>query len=229
MTMQGQSRSEQIEGIRVPDQSSDAKSGKARNPSFGPSALATPANALSAARILATPAMITVIIAKGPSIPALLIWLVLGGTDWVDGWIARRQGTTRSGAFLDPLADKFLVLGAFSALAVKNEVSWLPIALIAGRELAISMYRTKASKKGISVPASFPAKIKTLVQDVAITLALIPKLYEDHGLIVTAAVWAAVTLTVATGLHYFYVLRKADLGGVAANSANAPASEDHSE
>ena len=56
-------------------------------------------------------------------------------SDGLDGQVARRLGTTRSGAFLDPLADKFLVLGALSALAAIGAVSVWPVTLIGARGL----------------------------------------------------------------------------------------------
>ena len=62
---------------------------------------------------------------------ALVLWFVLCASDGVDGWIARRQGVTISGAFLDPLADKILVLGAMFTL-VSEHVLWIvPVAIIA--------------------------------------------------------------------------------------------------
>ncbi len=183
-----------------------------RTPSFGPSALATPANALSAARIAATPLVIALIVIRGASALTLAVWIVLASTDWVDGWVARRQGTTRSGAFLDPLADKFLVLGALATIAGIGGMPWLPIVLIAVREVIISGYRSWVGRRGVSVPASKPAKVKTLVQDIAITLALIAPIANHHRWVVTVAVWVAAALTVGTGIHYAWVLGRAARG-----------------
>ena len=72
---------------------------------FGESAVATPANAITVARVLLAVPTLVLIAQRGASWPAVVLWLVLACTDGVDGWIARRDGTTRSGAFLDPLAD----------------------------------------------------------------------------------------------------------------------------
>ena len=93
--------------------------------SFGPSALATPANAVTIGRLLISPFLLAMILQTGDSWPALVLWIVLAATDGVDGYIARRMGTTRSGAFLDPLADKVLVLGAMVALVMKGRFWWL--------------------------------------------------------------------------------------------------------
>jgi CDP-diacylglycerol---glycerol-3-phosphate 3-phosphatidyltransferase len=170
--------------------------------SFGPSALATPANAVTLARAAAAPLLLMLVLGTGDSWPAFLAWGVLAGTDGLDGYIARRQGTTRSGAFLDPLADKLLVIGAMTGLVVKGIFWWLPVALIALRELVVSFYRTGASRQGVSVPAKPWAKLKTLVQYVAVGLALFPPAADNHRWAATLALWAAVVLTVQTGVAY---------------------------
>jgi len=117
---------------------------------FGPSALATPANAVTIARVVATPVLVGMIVRDGATWPAFLFWFVLSCTDGVDGWLARRQGTTRSGAFLDPLADKVVVLSAMLALVAIGAFWWLPVMLIAGREICIIAYRTSAGRRGIT-------------------------------------------------------------------------------
>ena len=101
---------------------------------FGPSALATPANAVTMARVGFTPVLLAGILASGASWPALALWIALASTDGVDGFLARRHGTTRSGAFLDPLADKLLVLGALVGLVAEG-ASGGAVAIIAVREL----------------------------------------------------------------------------------------------
>jgi CDP-diacylglycerol---glycerol-3-phosphate 3-phosphatidyltransferase len=168
---------------------------------FGPGALATPANAVTLVRVAVTPFLLAMILGDGDSWPALAFWIVLSGTDWVDGWLARRQGTTRSGAFLDPLADKFLVLGAMFALVAEGIFWWVPVVVTAVRELAISVYRSWAGKRGISVPARWWAKVKTVVQQVAVGFALLP-LTSGNRLPANVLLWAAVALAVVTGVQY---------------------------
>ena len=176
--------------------------------SFGPSALLTPANAITIARLLLTPVWLAVVVAQGPTWTSFLLGFVLAATDGVDGYIARRQGTTRSGAFLDPLADKFLVVGGLVALVVADAFWWLPVAIITFREVAISCYRSWVAKRGISVPARYWAKVKTVVQEVAIGLALLP-LTADVPVIAKAVLWAGVVLAVVTGAQYLLDGRKA--------------------
>jgi CDP-diacylglycerol--glycerol-3-phosphate 3-phosphatidyltransferase len=176
--------------------------------SFGPSALATPANAITIARLLVTPVLLALVVDQGASWATVAFWILLASTDGVDGYLARRQGTTRSGAFLDPLADKFLVLGAMVALVVKGSFWWLPVALIAGRELAISGYRSIVGRQGISIPARWWAKVKTVIQEVAVGFALLP-LTADEPRIASSWLWASVVLTLVTGAQYLLDGRKA--------------------
>ena len=106
--------------------------------------------------------------------PAVALWIILCVTDGIDGYLARRQGATRSGAFLDPLADKVLVLGAMIALVAAGEFWWLPVAIIVVREIAISVFRSFWGRRGLAVPATQWAKVKTVVQEVAVGFALLP-------------------------------------------------------
>jgi len=167
---------------------------------FERSALATPANGITLIRVLATPVMLVLILNLGPSWVSLTAWLVLSSTDFLDGWLARRQGVTSSGAFLDPLADKFLVLGALAALAAGGLVGWWPVAIIAGRELLISAYRSVVARRGISVPARPLGKAKTAVQDLAISLLLLPELHDKT--IGRDVLWAAAALALVSAAQY---------------------------
>lgn len=178
-----------------------------QRPSFGPSALVTPANAVTLARVAATPVLLAMMAAGGASWPAAGVWVAVTLTDGLDGFIARRQGTTRSGAFLDPLADKLLVLGAMVTLVALGVFWWLPVAFIGAREAAVSVYRSVAGRRGVSVPARRSAKAKTVVQDVAVGLALLPPAASRRWL-ASAALWAAVALTLVSGLQYLLDARR---------------------
>lgn len=170
--------------------------------SFGKSALATPANAVTVLRLLISPFLLVMIASGGSSWPAVGCWILLTSTDGVDGYLARRHGATNSGAFLDPLADKVLVLGALAALVSRDDVSALPAILIGAREIAVSLYRSWLAQRGISVPARWWAKVKTVVTEVAIGFALLP-LTEDVAWLYRGLIWVAVVLTLVTGVQYF--------------------------
>ncbi len=166
---------------------------------FGPGAVATPANAITLARLVLAIPTLVLIEDQGASWLAVCLWFVLACTDGVDGWVARRDGTTRSGAFLDPLADKFLAVGGFVALAARNAVGFLPVLLIAGREVAVSTYRTAAGRRGISLPARMLGKVKATVQLVAVGIVIFPP-FEDFETLHQVAVWVAVAVTLLSGL-----------------------------
>ena len=169
---------------------------------FGPSALATPANLLTIGRLVLTIPLLGMIVDSGATWPALGLWIALCITDGIDGHLARRHGTTRSGAFLDPLADKVLVLGAMVALVANDTFWWVPVAVIAVRELGIQGFRSYWGKKGLAVPATGMAKVKTVLQEVAVGFGLLPLTATDQRWIGNGVLGAAVVLTVVTGVQY---------------------------
>jgi CDP-diacylglycerol---glycerol-3-phosphate 3-phosphatidyltransferase len=175
---------------------------------FEASARVTPANAITLLRVVATPVMVVLIVNVGVAWVSVLVWVALSCTDFVDGWVARRQGATTSGAFLDPLADKFLVLGALVALAAGGLTSWLPVVIIAAREVLISVYRSVVARHGVSVPARPVAKAKTAVQDIAIGLLLLPGVGDRHSWIGRDLLWLAVALALVSGGQYLLDSRR---------------------
>jgi CDP-diacylglycerol--glycerol-3-phosphate 3-phosphatidyltransferase len=166
------------------------------------SALMTPANMITVTRLLLAPVLIVAVVEIGPSWGVFLLGAALGLTDALDGYIARRQQPSRFGAFLDPLADKVLVLGTMVALVARGQFHWFPVAVIGVRELAVSLYRVQAGRRGVIVPARPLAKAKTFVQSWAAGLALAPPVAEDAAWIATAVLWVAVVLTIVSGAQY---------------------------
>jgi len=178
----------------------------------GPDAIRTTANAITVARLLFTVPVLMMILANGrgaDSWATFTGWLVLWITDGIDGWFARRDGATRSGAFLDPLADKILVLGGFFALAIRGDVGWWPIVIIAGREVGISFYRVLEGRRGVSMPARRLGKWKANVQFLAISLVLFPPT-SDIGWLHDTALWAAALITVLSGYDLVRAARRAE-------------------
>ena len=174
-----------------------------------PRAVATWANAITVGRLLLSPLMFLLIPAENAgSWIALGFWFLLSASDGIDGWLARRQGVTRSGAFLDPLADKVLVLGAMFALVNTQMFAILPVAIITIREFSISIYRTVAGTRGTSLPASRLAKIKTVSQQLAVAFALLPLTAVDATWLWQTALWLAVVLSVVSGLQYISQTRQ---------------------
>ena len=196
-----------------------------------PNAVANWANAVTVGRLLLSPLMFLVIPEHNRgSWVAFGLWFVLCVSDFIDGYLARRYGTTSSGAFLDPLADKVLVLGAMFTLVARDMFWILPVAIIAAREFIISIYRTVASSKGVSVPASKMAKWKTFVQQLAVGFALWPWFAVPQWVWVSL-LWLAVVLSVLSGAHYLWYATKA-LAGRSADAhrrrtASRPAARRH--
>ena len=139
---------------------------------------------------------------------ATIMFVLFAVTDWLDGYLARRLNQTSAfGAFLDPVADKFLVCASLLILVHMNRVHVLVALIIIGREIAISslpewMAQIGASK---SVAVHMIGKVKTTVLMVAIPFLLFDGMLL--GLIDTRAwgnvlIWAAAVLTVWSMVYY---------------------------
>ena len=174
-----------------------------------PSAVKTWANLVTVARVLIAPFMFVLIPEEpGGSWVAFGLWFVLCSTDGIDGFLARRHGSTTVGAFLDPLADKVLILGAMIFL-VNSHVFWIvPVIVIAAREVAISLYRTFVGAKGVSVPASRIAKLKTVTQQLAVGFAIAPLTALDAKWLWNGLLWISVVLALISGGQYMWRARR---------------------
>tara|TARA_Y100000588_G_scaffold80958_1_gene85061 strand:+ start:902 stop:1480 length:579 start_codon:yes stop_codon:yes gene_type:complete len=166
----------------------------------------SPANLVTLLRLLLSPVLFAMVLAAedrgGVSWGAFLLGLVLAASDLVDGVLARRRGTvSRWGAFLDPFADKVVVIGVAVCLVMVDRYAWLPVALLAVREGVITLYRLWFVRRGLAVPARRSAKWKTTVQGAALLIAVLPPI-EDADWLVTSSLWVAVAFTLATGAQY---------------------------
>ncbi|MEO6469925.1 MAG: CDP-diacylglycerol--glycerol-3-phosphate 3-phosphatidyltransferase [Acidimicrobiia bacterium] len=166
---------------------------------FGQDALATPANFVTLGRLLLAVPTLFLIERDGSTWLTWGLWFFLCATDSIDGWMARRHGTTRSGAFLDPIADKVLTLGGFLALVSRGDIWWLPVVLMAAREVGISAYRVVAGKRGISLPAAKLGKYKAFLQMLTVGGFVWPLTSDIHWL-TDSLLWFAVALTIISGL-----------------------------
>lgn len=165
-----------------------------------------PANMITAARIVASPIPFWIILSNeesgGASWWAFILGWIFAGTDLLDGWLARRfDMISRTGAFLDPLADKIVVLGAMFCLVAVDRYSWIPVALITLREAVITGFRSYWVKQNRAVPARKLGKYKSIFQGVALQLALFPP-FENADAIVQIGLWFAVAFTLYSGLRY---------------------------
>lgn len=169
--------------------------------SFGPSAILTPANVITIARLLVAPVAFWMIIQQESSWPLWVLWALLTTTDSLDGYLARRQGTTRSGAFLDPLADKVLSLGGLWAMVIQGRFWWLPVVLITLREVFISAFRSYWGRRGLAVQASQIAKLKTFLQFGAVGWVVFP-LTTDIDWLADSFLWAGVAIAWISAAQY---------------------------
>ncbi len=139
---------------------------------------------------------------------ATALFIVVALTDWADGYLARKLNQTSSfGAFLDPVADKFLVCAALLVLVHLNRLHALVALVIIGREIAISALREWMAQIGASrsVAVHMLGKVKTVVQMVAIPFLLYHgTLFGviDTHLWGTVLIYASAVLTVWSMVYY---------------------------
>jgi CDP-diacylglycerol--glycerol-3-phosphate 3-phosphatidyltransferase len=166
-------------------------------------------------RIVIAPVFVYLIVFDRISWWTSIVGVSAAASDYFDGIVARRHGTTRSGAFLDPLADKIIVLGALYALIIARphglKTFIIPAVLITLREIWMSVYRARAAKRGISIPASKLAKWKTFTQDWAIAFCVLP-ITAHHTWLGVTTIWIATVMTLYTGWKYYADGRRVTLG-----------------
>ena len=132
---------------------------------------------------------------------AALVFCAIASTDAIDGWIARKRNQiTKTGAVLDPLADKLLVAAALIFLIGQGVEAWMAYLIIA-REFLVTGLRILTKRKAI-INASSLGKLKTVSQIVGVVSVLIGFVYSWHLMLI------ATILTVASGLDYFWRVRK---------------------
>lgn len=172
------------------------------------------ANKLTILRMFLVPVFLIFIAVKGipyGTVIATIIFIAASLTDQLDGYIARsRNQVTNFGKFMDPLADKLLVTTALISLVDLHIISGYVAIIIIAREFAVSGLRTIAASEGIVIAASWWGKIKTVIQIVAIVAALINLTYPTStlNLLATILIWAAVIITIISGVDYFAKNRK---------------------
>lgn len=161
-------------------------------------------NKLTMFRVILIPFFIVFLLA--PEIPAgnwiaLGVFIVASLTDWLDGYIARKNNlVTNFGKFMDPIADKLLVCSGFICLTSLDRIpSWMVIIIIA-RELVIDGFRLVASDNGVVIAASYWGKFKTTFQMIAVCLMIAN--IEALSIVTTIVTWIAVILTVVSLIDY---------------------------
>jgi CDP-diacylglycerol--glycerol-3-phosphate 3-phosphatidyltransferase len=176
-------------------------------------------NALTAFRILLVPVLVVVILTRPEQHEGISvgIFLLAAATDWLDGWLARRNSqVTTLGALLDPLADKLLIAGALISLVeVGRAPAWM-VVIIIGREFAVTGLRAIAAEQGIAIAAREWGKVKMVVQVVCIVALLMsqeqdaelaPGLLGQLDLLMKplgdALLWGTVLVSAISAIDYF--------------------------
>jgi CDP-diacylglycerol--glycerol-3-phosphate 3-phosphatidyltransferase len=171
---------------------------------------------MTLARIVAIPLIVAVYYLPMPqetrNLVATLMFVVFAITDWLDGYLARKLNQTSAfGAFLDPVADKFLVCAALLMLVEMHRVHVLVALVIIGREIAISALREWMAQLGAgkSVAVHMIGKVKTTVQMVAIAFLLFDGMLFN---LIDTRLWGEVLILIAAVLTIWsmvYYIRKA--------------------
>ena len=182
----------------------------------GPVSVANVPNLITVARILAAPVFFALLLADngdlGPTrIVAAILFIVAIASDGIDGHIARSRNLVSDvGIILDPIADKLITSGALICLSILGELWWWVTIVIVVREVGVTIYRF-AALKDRAIAADKSGKLKTLVQAIAISLALLPLwlVFGDWFLWVNwVFMAAALALTVYSGIVFVINVRR---------------------
>ena len=158
------------------------------------------ANKLTMIRVVLIPVFI-VLLYLGYTIPALAVFIVASVTDFVDGYVARKYNlVTDFGKFMDPLADKLLVM---SAMAWFVEVGWMPgwaFFIVLAREFAVTGLRLVAVQNGTVIAAGWSGKVKTASTMVGLCVMMA---FPQVAWIGVAVMFVIVATTLYSGVEYF--------------------------
>ncbi|UFS72870.1 CDP-diacylglycerol--glycerol-3-phosphate 3-phosphatidyltransferase [Geomonas sp. RF6] len=180
-------------------------------------------NILTLLRIAAIPLLCVLLLSpsRDSGFWAAALFSAASFTDWLDGYLARRMGiVTVFGQFLDPIADKLIVMAALIMILPYDRAPAWMVLVILGREIIITGLRGIASQEGIVIAASQLGKFKTIFQLVAIIGLLLHYDYHwffsvDHPLLVANMhnvgmfyLWIATIITIWSGVDYLYKFMK---------------------
>ena len=193
-------------------------------------------NSLTLARIVLVPLLVVVLLTSfqghlvlglPKGMAAALIFGVASLTDWLDGYLARRRKQIMVlGQLLDPIADKLLTTAAFVSLVQLDMVQAWIVAIVIGRELAVTGLRGVAPTRGLVLPASGMGKLKMVAQVVAIlALMLASDLAGEPGrwlhILGLGAMWVVLGLALWSAVEYYQTFA-AVISGRTAPPGEAP-------
>jgi CDP-diacylglycerol---glycerol-3-phosphate 3-phosphatidyltransferase len=186
------------------------------------------ANNLTLARIAAVPLLVLLLYFPGPGtcLAAMLLFIAASVTDIVDGVVARRRNlVTTLGKFLDPLADKLLIVSLLIMLTRLGWVeAWVAV-IIVGREIAVTGLRAVAADRGVIIAADKFGKLKTILQMVALCPLVLHFTWYglDPNPLGNILLYLALVLTLVSGVNYFYGFGKKVMWAHGADGRERPA------
>ena len=160
------------------------------------------ANKLTLLRVIMIPVFMVALYWSFPfhKIVALVIFILASATDFIDGYVARHfDQTTDFGKFMDPLADKLLVISAMLWFVEAGQMAAWVVLVVLAREFAVSGLRMVAAPKGVVIAAAWSGKIKTASTMVCICIMLVP----IPEILNTLCVAVILITTVVSGVEYF--------------------------
>ena len=170
-------------------------------------------NTLTLSRIFLVPLLVVVLLTKFEAellfgVPKDFVGAAIFGfaafTDGLDGYLARRRNEiTRLGQLMDPLADKLLITAALVSLVQMGLIETWIVAIILGRELAITVLRSIAHGRGVTIAASKLGKLKMAFQVGAILLLILGNQYWLFKVLGEAALWFVLVLAVTSAVGYY--------------------------
>ena len=170
-------------------------------------------NALTLGRIFLVPLLVVVLLTKFEGrhifgVPEEFVGAAIFGvaalTDWLDGYLARRRKQiTTLGQLMDPLADKLLITAALVSLVQMDLAPAWMVAVILGREFAVTVLRSVAHARGVVISASPLGKFKMASQVVAILLLILGRDHRELFVLGQIALWVAVVTAVGSGVDYY--------------------------
>ncbi len=179
-------------------------------------------NQLTAARLVLSIGVF-VLIPLHFYLAALIVFAIAAGTDWVDGWWARKyKQVTKLGRVFDPFVDKILICGTFIFLAAEpgsGILAWMAV-VVMGREMLVTVLRTMVEQSGGDFSAKMAGKLKMVFQCLAVGASLVVLMYVQGGQKVTMqenawlfwtlqlSAWLAVLSTIYSGLEYVFIAAK---------------------
>jgi CDP-diacylglycerol--glycerol-3-phosphate 3-phosphatidyltransferase len=155
---------------------------------------------------------------------ALIVFVIAAGTDWIDGYWARRfNQVTKVGRMLDPFVDKIIICGTYIMLAAEQLAAgqwygitgWMAVVVV-GREMLVTALRSSIEQAGGDFSAKWSGKWKMVFQCIAVGAAMLCLMYDQHEATVPGwlfwtqllSAWAAVIITVYSGVEYIAAAAK---------------------